>query len=303
MREKTPLILKDPRPITVITYLAHTASESSTRVATSFSCLLIVVVDTAERHIPKCKNTFNRPKPPKAVMNETGRVGLENKSQQSRISKRPSSQLSLEENEASTQNESSRETGSKTLFRVTRGSDQRKRLYSNQQQRPKAVSSLRKNIQSQGMAHPSTSKYSFSILYINSLTANDYGESVGMRKTRNDFVQERTNKENAFVSLSPKNWFRKTIISEPLPKKENLLKNYQGVHSNAATNPTTECPHCMRNFAPRAAERHMPICKNLKFTRAMKPVIENGKIVPQKTTYGGSGFQFPGKYLKLYFND
>ena len=45
-------------------YSAHTASVNSTKVSGIFSKLTLINIEVAERHIPKCQNIVNRPKPP-----------------------------------------------------------------------------------------------------------------------------------------------------------------------------------------------------------------------------------------------
>lgn len=83
------------------------------------------------------------------------------------------------------------------------------------------------------------------------------------------------------------NRFRKTIISEPLPKRDELLSNYQDLQSRLASHSNVQCPHCLRNFAQKAAERHISICQNLRNTRTVKPTIEKGRIV--RDTKAGFG--------------
>ena len=79
---------------------------------------------------------------------------------------------------------------------------------------------------------------------------------------------------------SPESKSRNSMsLSEPLTKKIATSRNYEDLLTKSAKYPQVECPHCLRVFAPRSAERHIPICQNLRYR-----VMKSGVIVETQRT-------------------
>ena len=53
-----------------------------------------------------------------------------------------------------------------------------------------------------------------------------------------------------------------------------MLSSHEDVVARSTNYSNTICPHCLRKFNARAAERHIPICKNT--INKAKPLSEFG---------------------------
>lgn len=67
----------------------------------------------------------------------------------------------------------------------------------------------------------------------------------------------------------------KICILEQPETFTGILKNYQNVEVRSSNYSNIECPHCQRKFAEKAAERHIPICKEL--TRQKRSLLKETK--------------------------
>lgn len=179
---------------------------------------------TAERHIPKCKDIFNRPKPPRNIRLEKiedtkSKTILKKISHQTEGSEIPSSE------ELSAQPISLRTQGKFTI---------RKTPISETKPRQNALSSIRS-------PEP--------------LELIDNGHEINYSPP----------KLKSFRSQSPQaiREFKK-VFSEPMPKKDNLLQNYQSLVARVGHYATECCPYCQRKFGTHAAERHIPVCKDIQ---------------------------------------
>jgi len=86
-----------------------------------------------------------------------------------------------------------------------------------------------------------------------------------------------------YRSQSPGGFQRdiKKVFTEALPRKEDLLQNYQNIFDRSSAYSTQACPYCSRKFSQHAAERHIPVCKNLK-SRLLKKVNEQDNSTEEK---------------------
>jgi len=285
---------------------------------------------TAERHIPKCKNIFNRPKPPKKLKSEDFGQAGEHRTKASFIIKKNSAIAKKVSTESSTRETKESESKNKDVDTESLKSPTGLTSDVNSPERNKRLNSQRTT---ENTEHGGDEKKNSPRDSVSSFQKNEvYGllrskiqsqdstmknrllppfkkadiEEEGKFPPRQVFTSHR---KQDYRSLSPANVLRKEVrkvFNEPLPTQDTLLQKYEDILTRTSHISTESCPYCLRKFAPRNAERHIPICKNLrhrvpnKFVERDISKDEREKTKLLTTNLGVTKTTFRKKYFKLY---
>jgi len=226
---------------------------------------------TAERHIPKCKNTFNRPKPPKSLQLEKIEEGQKADRTKTKFMIKKGPHLRMSPSHAGGQGDPK-----SPMTPTPTGKDR------NASHRSPGSNFSTANYETQvdemrGKASPiegSRRATHFGPMRVDSkLGIKKLGSLDTKQGTHEDMspngheIKLPEKRSRDFRSQSPSaaaGRDGKKVFTEAMPKKDELLQNYQNIFDRSASYSTDQCPHCLRKFNHHAAERHIPVCKSVK---------------------------------------
>jgi hypothetical protein len=236
---------------------------------------------TAERHIPKCKNTFNRPKPPKSLQLEKLEDGQKGDRTKTKFMIKKGPNLRMSPSHAG----STGATGENPKSPMTPtpgrngnhrspGSNFSTANYETQvDEAMGSKASPKENAKRSNQFGPLRAD---SKLGMKKLGSFDSKQAIGLDQKTYETSDLSPNgheiklpekRTRDYRSQSPSAAGArdgKKVFTEAMPKKEELLQNYQNIFDRSASYQTDQCPHCSRKFSHHAAERHIPVCKTTK---------------------------------------
>ncbi|KAL4460990.1 hypothetical protein ABPG74_016462 [Tetrahymena malaccensis] len=235
--------------------------------------------ETAERHIPLCKNIINRPKPPRQPSRQNSDKGTGSNNQQE-MKKQVVKKIIAKNNFSSNQFVAIQCYYQSTLFVIhyNKGED--------------TENQIKSNISSNGDIQQQTNDISDQTSLISNKTLNTTG---GTGASYNSNIQKTANKVSSAVydkqsqeqnaksrtgllpDLNIKQSDKKYFTSRKFGSYNNRSSNannnsnsdiqkqklYEDIYTRAQQVGSVQCPHCERVFAKHASERHIPICKNV----------------------------------------
>jgi hypothetical protein len=261
---------------------------------------------TADRHIPKCKDTFNRPKPPKNKKMEDI-IDKEKAKNTMRMTKmRPSAQPNKDKEnmEDPVLEDDTNYNPMKYMSVKSAGANERigkrsKLTSSDMDLSPDRAATVSKSsLLVQGHARANSRSTARSKGSQENTTASSTSKFPNIAAARNRSPagpKEAKEMRNGHSPMQVKGVGNKISQGSILAKELDVVgeatqggkwmpptQNHADVMSRSTQYSTICCQYCQRKFAPRSAERHIPICKNLKYRVMLKPHMKDGD--PNATT-------------------
>jgi len=236
---------------------------------------------TAERHIPKCKNTFNRPKPPKSLTLEKIEEGQKADRTKTKFMIKKGPHLRMSPSHAG----STGATGGdpKSPMTPTPGRNGNHRSpgsnFSTGNYETQVDEAMGSKASPKEGAKRSTQfgpLRADSKLGIKKLGSLDSKQAIVLDNKTYETSEMSPNSHEIKLPEKRTRDYRsqspsaagardgKKVFTEAIPKKEELLQNYQNIFDRSASYSTDQCPYCSRKFSHHAAERHIPVCKTTK---------------------------------------
>lgn len=240
----------------------------------------------AERHIPKCKDMINRPKPPPHILKRLKEEEAQKKARREKRLQRSGHKIDCKNMTANAFGKGLNHEPSDDAFNTQYPF--KPPLHHITEENEEEAAKKRAN-----KKHP----------YQNMEVNTKRGKSMNPKAMRsNGFSRSGINNSTSYQSNFNDAAFStstsKNFMNSPMGNTENR-KTYHRSESLVARSScysTVPCPHCDRTFSSAAAERHVPICKKLNF----KPGSIKGSKMKRssvqlphlsKTNYGSGGFE------------
>ncbi|EAS01423.2 A C2HC-type zinc-finger protein (macronuclear) [Tetrahymena thermophila SB210] len=214
--------------------------------------------ETAERHIPLCKNIINRPKPPRQPSRQNSDKGTGSINQQE--NKRQAVKKIIAKN-----NFSSEDTETQIKSNISSNGDIQQQQTNDNSDQTSLISN--KTLNTTGGTGAS---YSSNI----QKTTNKISSAVYDKQNQEQNAKSRTGLlPDLNIKQSDKKYFTSRKFGSYNNRSSNANNNsnseiqkqklYEDIYTRAQQIGSVQCPHCERVFAKHASERHIPICKNV----------------------------------------
>ncbi|KAL4506910.1 hypothetical protein ABPG72_001331 [Tetrahymena utriculariae] len=214
--------------------------------------------ETAERHIPLCKNIINRPKPPRQPSRQNSDKGAGSNNQQE--NKKQAVKKIITKN-----NFSSEDTENQIKSNISSNGDIQQQQTNDISDQTSLISN--KTLNTTGGTGAS---YNSNI----QKTANKISSAVYDKQNQEQNAKSRTGLlPDLNIKQSDKKYFTSRKFGSYNNRSSNANNNsnsdiqkqklYEDIYTRSQQVGSVQCPHCERVFAKHASERHIPICKNV----------------------------------------
>jgi hypothetical protein len=207
--------------------------------------------NVADRHIPKCKNMINRPKPPPHILKRIEKVKAEKRAKQNNMRSRRNEDMKRMTANAfgaklqTTENDE----GMKTQYPFK---PPLKKIREENEEGPYKNSNRSEN----------NFKTEKKMKRGQSVNSNPVMQSNGFAKS---MMGNNTSYQSNFQDTAISTSTSKNFVTSPMQNSErpSKYKRSESLLARSACYSQVSCPHCDRTFASGAAERHVPICSKI----------------------------------------